>query len=136
MPETVSAEVTWLAATALATALMWVPHILWLIGRDGLIGALMDGEHDIAYSTPWAARAHRAHRNAVENLAVFAALVLAVEASGTHDALTAAAAAAFFWLRLGHFAVYVAGLPVVRTVIFFAGVGCQLILGLTALGLV
>ncbi len=136
MPDTLSPETYWLALTALATALMWLPHILWLIGDKGLVGALMDGEHDITYTAPWAARAHRAHRNAVENLAVFAALALAVELSGASSALTAQAAAAFFALRMAHFAVYVAGLPVIRTLLFFGGVACQLILGLAVLGVV
>ncbi len=138
MPETAaqSPEIFWLAATALATALMWVPHILWLISDKGLVAALMDGEHDIAYTAPWAARAHRAHLNAVENLCVFAALALAVAVSGTGSALTAQAAAAFFFIRVGHFGVYVAGLPVIRTVLFFAGVACQIVLGAAALGVV
>lgn len=135
MAPALSPELTWLTLTALATGLMWLPHILWLIADRGLIGALMDGEHDIAYTAAWAARARRAHLNAVENLAVFAALIAAVAISGRGDALTAQAAALFFAVRMAHFAVYVAGLPVVRTVLFFAGVACQLAIGLRLLGL-
>ncbi|MEO0823900.1 MAG: MAPEG family protein [Pseudomonadota bacterium] len=128
-----SPEIFWLAATALATALMWVPHILWLVGHKGLFGALMDGEHDIDYTAPWAARAHRAHLNAIENLAVFAAAVLAVELAGANSAATATAAGAFFFVRVAHFAVYCAGLPLVRTVLFFVGVACQVALALAAI---
>ncbi len=136
MPDTVSPELTWLALTAIATALMWLPHILWLIGDKGLVGALMDGEHDITYTAPWAARAQRAHQNAVENLAIFAALALAVDLAGAGSATTANAAAAFFFIRMAHFSVYVAGLPVIRTMLFFAGVACQLVLGFAVLGAV
>ncbi|MEM6943346.1 MAG: MAPEG family protein, partial [Pseudomonadota bacterium] len=117
----VSPEILWLTATAVATALMWVPHILWLIADRGLIPALADGEHDITYHAPWAARARRAHVNAVENLVVFAALIVAVELSGVASATTATAAAIFFFARVAHFAVYCGGLPFVRTVLFFVG---------------
>lgn len=131
--ENLSPEVFWLAATAVATALMWLPHILWLIGDKGLVPALMDGEHDIDYRAPWAARARRAHLNAVENLAVFAALVVAVELSGAGSGATATATAIFFFSRLAHFAVYCAGLPFVRTLLFGVGVVCQLVLGAAVL---
>ncbi|GMG83015.1 MAPEG family protein [Paralimibaculum aggregatum] len=134
MPETTSPEIFWLAATALATAVMWVPYILWMISDRGLGPALMDGEHDIAYTVPWAARAVRAHRNAVENLVVFGVLALAVQATGTGTALTAQAAALFFFVRVAHYGVYVAGMPVVRTLLFAVGVGCQIVLGLAVLG--
>lgn len=135
MPDNLSPELTWLTLTALATALMWAPQILWLIAKLGLIPALLDGHHDIDYTARWAARADRAHRNAVENLAVFAALIAAVELSGAASPLTATAAAAFFWLRLAHFAVYVAGLPVIRTLLFLGGVACQIALALGVLGM-
>lgn len=136
MTQSLAPELYWLTLTALATGLMWLPHILWLIRDQGLGPALMDGEHDIIYRAPWAARARRAHLNAVENLAVFAALVAALTIAGLGDGLTAGAAALFFAARMAHFAVYVAGLPVVRTLLFALGVGCQLVIGLRVLGVV
>lgn len=135
MAQGLTPELYWLTLTALATGLMWVPHILWLISSRGLVAALMDGEHDIDYAAPWAARARRAHLNAVENLAVFGALVAALAISGQGDGLTAGAAALFFVARIGHFVVYLAGLPVVRTLIFAIGVGCQLVIGLRVIGM-
>ncbi|MCL5776551.1 MAPEG family protein [Limibaculum sp. FT325] len=136
MAHELAPELYWLALTAIATGLMWLPHILWLLGDRGVGPALMDGEHDIAYTAPWAARARRAHLNAVENLAVFAALVAALVISGQGDGLTAAAAALYFFARVAHFAVYVAGLPVVRTLAFAVGVGCQLVIGFRVLGII
>ncbi|MEM9147986.1 MAG: MAPEG family protein [Pseudomonadota bacterium] len=135
MPIDLSPELAWTAWMALATALMWAPQILWLIADRGLVPALMDGEHNITYTAPWAARADRAHRNAVENLAIFAALAIAVHLTGTGDAATASAAALFFFMRVAHFTVYVAGLSVIRTVLFLVGVGCQLTLGARVVGL-
>jgi len=71
-----SAELHWLAATAIFTALLWIPYILALLGQMGVGAGLMDGEHATKLDAPWAQRAQRAHANAVENLAVFAALVI------------------------------------------------------------
>ena len=135
MPE-ISSELYWLTLTAIFTGLIWLPYILWLIGKLGVVPALMDGEHDITYDAAWAARSKRAHTNAVENLVIFGVLAIAVHVSGTSSALTAGAAAVFFFSRLAHYAVYVAGLPVIRTVLFAVGVGCQGALALSLLGLV
>ena len=81
-------------------------------------------------------RSKRAHYNAVENLAVFAPLVLIVAVSGTGSALTATAAAAYFFLRLAHYLIHLAAVPVLRTLVFLGGWVCQMLLGLTALGLI
>jgi len=72
-----SAELTWLVWTALLTALLWIPYILKLLSEQGVTNALMDGEHVAPPRAAWAQRAKRAHTNAVENLVVFAPLVLA-----------------------------------------------------------
>ncbi len=50
-------ELTWLTATALITALMWVPYILMLIGQMGLVAALTDPHHDTQVDARWAQRA-------------------------------------------------------------------------------
>jgi uncharacterized MAPEG superfamily protein len=119
-------ELTWLTATALITALMWVPYILVLIAQMGLVGALTE--------TRWARRAKRAHTNAVENLVVFAPLAIAVHVTGTSTAMTATVCAVFFYTRLAHYVVYAAGIPVIRTLLFAVGWACQMILALTLLG--
>ena len=70
----------------------------------------------------WADRAYRAHRNMVENLAPFAALVLTAQASGRASTTTALAATLFFWARLAHAIVFIAGIPWLRTLSFMVGV--------------
>jgi uncharacterized MAPEG superfamily protein len=63
----------------------------------------------------WGGRAARAHRNMLENLVLFAALVLvAVVAQKTND-MTLLGAQIFLWARVAYALVYVAGLPWVRT---------------------
>jgi uncharacterized MAPEG superfamily protein len=66
----------------------------------------------------WANRAERAHANLVENLAPFAILVLVAHVAGKANAMTALGATLFFWGRVAHVAVYVAGIVYVRTLAF------------------
>ena len=66
----------------------------------------------------WADRARRAHANLVENLVVFAALVLAAQVAGKTNEWTALGAQLFFWGRVGHVVTYVAGLVPWRTLAF------------------
>ena len=69
----------------------------------------------------WAERAIRAHRNMLENLPHFAALVLVAAVSGAANQTTALGATVFFWARLSHALFYIAGVPWLRTVSFFSG---------------
>jgi len=124
-----SPELAWLVWTALLTSLLWIPYILKLLAEQGVLSALMDGEHVAPPQAPWSQRAKRAHTNAVENLVVFAPLVLAVEITEANSALTATACAIFFYARLGHYVVYTLGLPVIRTLLFAVGWVCQILLG-------
>jgi uncharacterized MAPEG superfamily protein len=70
----------------------------------------------------WAERARRAHMNMVENLAPFAALVLVAQASGRASTATAMGATIFFWSRIVHAIVFIAGIPWLRTLAFLGGV--------------
>jgi uncharacterized MAPEG superfamily protein len=51
----------------------------------------------------------------LENLPLFAALVLALAASTTSSATTVLGAQLFFWGRLAYAAIYLAGIPWLRT---------------------
>ena len=65
--------------------------------------------------TGWGGRAARAHRNMLENLVLFASLVLvAVAWNKTNDA-TLLGAQIFFWARLAYAVIFVAGIIWVRT---------------------
>jgi uncharacterized MAPEG superfamily protein len=65
--------------------------------------------------TGWVGRAQRAHRNMLENLVLFAALVLITEITNKNDFLTGLGAQIFFWARVAYAIVYVAGVPWLRT---------------------
>jgi uncharacterized MAPEG superfamily protein len=75
-----------------------------------------------------------AHYNAVENLVVFAALVLAAHVAGVKGEATAMACVIYFWARAVHLAACTFKIPWVRTLAFVVGWGCQITLALKILG--
>ncbi len=62
-----------------------------------------------------------AHMNAVENLVVFASLVLMLAITDISTPATVGASVMYFWARATHFIVYSTGVPFIRTVLFLAG---------------
>jgi uncharacterized MAPEG superfamily protein len=72
--------------------------------------------------TGWAGRAARAQRNMVENLVLFAVLVLAAVIAGKTNAATLLGAQIFVWARVAYAAVYIAGIPWLRTLVWFVSV--------------
>lgn len=81
----------------------------------------------------WAERARRAHANLVENLVVFAALVLTAQVAGRNDGWTALGAQLFFWGRVAHAVTYIAGLVPWRTLVFAVAVLGQWMIALRIL---
>jgi uncharacterized MAPEG superfamily protein len=63
----------------------------------------------------WAGRVERAHRNMLESLVLFAILVLAARALNVSNGLTVLGAQLFFWGRVAHAILYIAGITWVRT---------------------
>lgn len=113
-------DLTMLAYAAGFTAVLWLPYILAHIVNVGLVSAL-NYKGDTTPLPGWAARAKKAHYNAIENLAPFAALVIVAHLTNTANAATAAAAITFFWARVAHYIVYAAGIPLGRTLTFAVG---------------
>lgn len=129
-----SPELTWVAATALITALMWVPYILSLIGQMGVAAALADSEHDTALEAAWARRAKRAHANMVENLVIFAPLAIGIHLAGLGSDTTATLCAVFFYARLAHYIIYTLAVPYLRTPVFAVSWVCLVALAVVLLG--
>ncbi len=128
MPNTLSTEVHWLALTLFMTAIMWVPYILNRLIEQGIFNALWDPRGITATKNAWAERMMRAHENAVENLVIFAPLVLLIEFAQLNSPLTAIACMVYFFARLAHFLVFTFGVPVLRVLTFVVGFGVQMIL--------
>ncbi len=123
-------ELFWLTLTAVMTGLMWIPYILDRIMVRGLKETMDNPRPGATPQSPWAMRAYFAHTNAVENLAVFATLVLIANALDISTRTTVIACAVYFWARLAHFLVYAFGIPVLRTLCFAIGFAAQLAMAL------
>jgi uncharacterized MAPEG superfamily protein len=127
-------EFFWLTLTVAMTGLFWVPYILDRIMVRGLMGAMANPRRDDLPQSPWAERQMKAHANAVENLIIFAPLVLVAHALAISTAATIFACALYFWARLAHYLIYTFGIPVLRTLSFAAGWAAQVILVLAIAG--
>jgi uncharacterized MAPEG superfamily protein len=68
----------------------------------------------------WVNRANRAHLNAVESFAPFAAVVLIANATGVSNAVTESCAAVYFYARVAHAVIHIGGFGflMARTVAF------------------
>jgi uncharacterized MAPEG superfamily protein len=118
-------ELMYLVWATTLTALIWIPYVLDRIAVWGLMDTVGYPQNPKPQS-PWAARMIKAHSNAIENLAVFAALVLAAQSLGVSNGATAAAAVVYFWARLVHVLAYTFAVPWVRTLAFVAGFVAQM----------
>ncbi len=127
-----SSELMSLTAVTVFTAVLWMPYILNLIAVRGLMDAVGYPDNP-APLAPWATKMKAAHANAVENLVVFAALVLIADAAGVSTDATVLACQVYFWARVVHAFSYTFAIPWVRTVAFVVGFGCQMVLALALL---
>jgi uncharacterized MAPEG superfamily protein len=130
-----SKELYWLTLTVILTGILWVPYILDRAMVRGLMGSMANPSPSLKPQTPWAQRLQDAHYNSVENLVVFATLVLILNALHFSSSTTVLACAVFFWSRLAYVVIYAAGLPVLRTLAFTVGFLAQVALALAAIGL-
>ena len=117
-------SLTWVVALS---AVMWVPYILNTVMVRGLVSAVGYPETP-APLADWAQRMKAAHYNAVENLVVFATLVLIANAANISNDTTVLACEIYFWARLVHFLAYTFAIPWVRTLAFAGGWVCQVML--------
>jgi uncharacterized MAPEG superfamily protein len=127
-----SPELKYLVLVCVLTGLLWVPYILNEILVRGVMDAVGYPQNPKPLA-PWAQRLKAAHYNAVENLVVFAPLVLAAVAAGVHAPAIATAACVYFWARVLHAAAYTLRVPFLRTLAFVAGAAMQLWIAWTLL---
>ncbi len=120
-------EIYYLTLVTFFTTILWVPYILNTIMVRGLMDAVGYPENPKPLS-PWAARLKKAHYNAVENLVIFAPLVLAIQLLSLGNSMTAVAVSVYFWARVVHALAYTFAIPWVRTLAFAAGFVCQVLL--------
>ena len=101
----------WSAALTFILAVVAVTGATLQVGLPALAG----NREGLPEMSGWAGRAQRAHRNMLESLVLFAVLVLVAQVTGKANATTALGAQLFFWGRLAHAILYIAGIPWART---------------------
>jgi uncharacterized MAPEG superfamily protein len=100
-----------------SVALCVVQMIIAVAGATLQVGLprLAGNREPVPELTGWAGRAQRAHRNMLESVALFAALVIVAHMAGLNNDTTVLGAQLFFWARLAYAIVYLIGIPWVRT---------------------
>jgi uncharacterized MAPEG superfamily protein len=101
----------WSAALTLVLVVIAVSGAQLQVGLPTLAG----NREGLPEMTGWAGRAQRAHRNMLESLVLFAILVFAAKAASVSTATTILGAQLFFWGRVAHAVLYIAGIPWART---------------------
>jgi uncharacterized MAPEG superfamily protein len=127
-------ELLWLTLTVILTGLLWIPYIIDRIMVRGVAGTMANPSRDDKPQSLWAQRLYFAHTNAVDNLVVFAPLVMILDSMGHSTQSTVIACAVYFWARLAHAIVYALGVPVLRTLAFTVGFLAQAVLVLAVFG--
>jgi uncharacterized MAPEG superfamily protein len=117
---TMKSELLYLLLTAILTAILWIPVVIGYVTSRGVLTPATYRTAPTAPLPDWVNRANRAHVNAVENFAPFAAVVLIGQAIGVHSSLTVDCAAIYFYARLAHAVIHISGFGQfkARTVLF------------------
>jgi uncharacterized MAPEG superfamily protein len=98
-------------------ALTFIEVVVAALAASGQVGlpTLAGNRDGMRPLDGFAGRAQRAHRNMLESLPLFIALVLVAQLAGKADATTLLGAQLFFWGRVAHWLIYLAGIPWLRT---------------------
>src|SRR5690349_7836507 len=115
------AELTLLVWAVILTLVQMLVAVTGAFLQVGL-PALAGNREGLPPFTGWAGRAQRAHHNMLENLVLFAALVLVAVAAQKTNSTTLAGAELFVWARLVYALVYLIGVPWLRTAVWLASV--------------
>lgn len=108
----------WSVALAFAQMLLAVVGATQQVGIEELAG----NREFTPKLMGWAERARKGHLNMLENLALFAPLVLVAQMTGRTNATTALGAEIFFLARLIYVFVFAFGVPYLRTLVWTVSV--------------
>ena len=121
----------------LLTLVAWMAIVTWALlilasmirvrgwTFPGLLQAFSNRDK-VPDASSFAARAERTAYNTLENFVLFAALALAAHAAGATGQRAEMGAEIFFWARIAYIPIYFAGIPFLRTGVYFisiAGLG-------------
>jgi uncharacterized MAPEG superfamily protein len=108
----------WALALTFAQMLIAVFGAMLQVGLPMLAGS----RENMPPLAGWALRAQRAHYNMLENLVLFATLVLIAVITNKTSPMTLLGAQLFVWARLAYAILYLAGVPWARTGVWFVSV--------------
>jgi uncharacterized MAPEG superfamily protein len=107
-----------------SVVLTFVEVLVAVLGAQAQVGLrpLAGNREGVPPLTEFAGRAQRAHQNMLESLPLFIALVLVAHVAGRANGMTLLGAELFFWGRLAHWLIYLAGIPWLRTLAWVVSV--------------
>lgn len=116
----------YLTLSGVLTLLLWTPYIIARLFSWGLGTFLNNYPENFPDEQPkqalWATRAQRAHLNMVETMPAFIAVVIGASQLNISDSAVLLTitfwVTIFFWSRLVHAVVYIAGIPYLRTPVY------------------
>jgi uncharacterized MAPEG superfamily protein len=108
----------WATALAVVQVLVAVAGAYTQVGLMKLVG----NREDMPRLIGWAGRAERAHLNILQNLVLFAVLVIVAVIANRTNAMTLLGAQLFFWGRIAYALIYLAGIQWLRTLSWFVSV--------------
>lgn len=119
----------WLTLNIGLVAIMWIPYTLNAFKVYGVLGHM--GYRTTGQLDDWAIRAKKAHANAIENIILFASLMviclfLFSAENVTQIAELALVGKIYFISRVAHYIVYILKIPFLRTVTFLSGFALQI----------
>ena len=108
----------WSAALTLLLVIIAVSAATLEVGLPRLAG----NRENMPELPGWAGRAQRAHRNMLESLVLFAVVVFAARLTNVSNAVTLLGAQLFFFGRIAHAILYIAGIPWLRTLAWLVSI--------------
>ena len=119
-----SAILTWMSYIVGST----IRNKLWTL-KGYMIGmGNRDDRDTTAPATTLSRRIDRAATNQIESFITFAALALTAHVAGVDNEQVAMGAMIYFWARVGYLLLYYAGVPYVRTLVWFVSVWGQIMI--------
>ncbi|NBO21705.1 MAG: MAPEG family protein [Rhodobacteraceae bacterium] len=108
-----------LLGLALWTELLTFPPVLARASvPGGMRWIFYNRDTELQGVAPWGGRAIRAHANMADNLAIYGAVIFLAWATGAANSTTALAGTVLLVARMLHAAIYIAGIPYLRTAAF------------------
>jgi uncharacterized MAPEG superfamily protein len=108
----------WSTALAVVQVLVAVTGAFTQVGLMKLVG----NREDMPRLVGWVGRAERAHLNILQNLVLFAVLVLVAVLTNRTNDMTLLGAQLFFWGRIAYALIYLAGIQWLRTLSWLVSV--------------